>query len=61
MTADALFVLFFIVVVFFYINKYAEFPGDQPVGQLCSSAMRTLAEKSVFLVDYSFLLSVLIH
>jgi len=47
-----------VAVLFFgcyFLNKYAEFLGDQPVGQLNNSVMRTsAAEKSVSLVDYSF-------
>lgn len=51
MTADALY--FFWLFLFF--NKYAESSEDQPVCQLCGSVMRTLAaERSVFLVDFSF-------
>lgn len=65
MTADALFVFLFFFgcsLLLLFFNKYAAFSGDQPVGQLCSSAMRTLAaEKSAFLVDFSFQPSVLMH
>lgn len=56
MTADALFGFFwllfwFLFFFFFFLYKYAAFSGDQPVDQLCCSAMRTLAaEKSVFLI-----------
>lgn len=55
MTADAFFGFFLVAsCCCCFLNKYAAFSGDQPVGQLCSSAMRTLAaEESVFLVGYS--------
>lgn len=44
--------------LFFPLNKYAEFTGDLPVGQL----MRTLAaEESVFLVHLSPQLSVFLN